>query len=190
MTNISLYIGGSADDVLANQLVASNMSWAAGQTRMVMANARGDGKRVWGRYVILYAGAGGEGTMSLARVQVWPEQANAAYEKPTFSSSSIKLNNTTDGNVATCSAVSATGDSRGEPGQAPLPPPRCAACEPHPPRAATRDPLRTGPRAGPPSPPRCDATRPCAFPFPPFPPAVQPTWRWTWATPLTWPRWS
>jgi len=73
---------------------------------------------------------------------------------------------------------------------APLPPPRCAACEPHPPRAATRDQLRTGPRAGPPSPPRCDATRPCAFPFPPFPPAVQPTWRWTLATPLTWPRWS
>ena len=106
MSNIAVYVGTNQDNVRANAEVASGLEFAPGETRVVpAAYVRGD-------MVSLYAGYADEGTMSLAQVNVWPSEGNAALRKPAFASSSPPdLNTTVDGSTGSCAFVrSGAGD--------------------------------------------------------------------------------
>jgi len=110
MRNISVYVGNNLMTVFGNNLVASGLDFASGETRVIPVD------RVRGRIVILYSGPTKYGTMSLSNVKVWSAESNAAVDKTILVSNNAMITNTTnqgnvliDGNPDTCMGINTKG---------------------------------------------------------------------------------
>ena len=98
MNGISLYVGTNASNYEGNAHPVTNLSFAAGETKIVPID------HYLGKLVVVNADEGSQGTLSLANVQVWPAEGNAALNKPMSSAGllPLKANYSTDGSLSSC----------------------------------------------------------------------------------------
>lgn len=98
MTGVSLYVGTNATDYQSNTLVQNNLKFKEGETKVVPVD------HLLGKMVLLNAGDKSEGNLSLANVEVWPAEGNAALNKPVSTAGPLppKANYSTDGSLSTC----------------------------------------------------------------------------------------
>eukprot|EP00204_Picochlorum_oklahomense_P000061 CAMPEP_0118799260 /NCGR_PEP_ID=MMETSP1161-20130426/1539_1 /TAXON_ID=249345 /ORGANISM="Picochlorum oklahomensis, Strain CCMP2329" /LENGTH=1158 /DNA_ID=CAMNT_0006726935 /DNA_START=401 /DNA_END=3877 /DNA_ORIENTATION=+ len=109
MYNISVYVGSNKDNIFANDLVASELAFEAGQTLIVPV------QYVQGSFVVLYAAS--RPIMSLSNVKVWSAESNIAAGKTILASENTVAGNITelgrgfmvDGNIRTCTRLSGAG---------------------------------------------------------------------------------
>lgn len=109
MYNISVYVGSNKDNIFANDLVASELSFESGETQIIPV------QYVQGSFVVLYAAS--QPIMSLSNVKVWSAESNIAAGKTILASDNTIAGNITergrgfmvDGNPKTCAKLSGAG---------------------------------------------------------------------------------